>query len=152
MTLRARSEGFTLLEVLVALVILAIALGAVIKVSGQSAQALLQMRADTAATLMAEDLCARLQLAALAPDIGTQSRTVEIEGQRWPVQQTVEAGQIPGVLKVTYFVKTPAPFAGQASITTYFYPPPAAPTPPTNSMTNAQTPAIAAAQNPSIAP
>lgn len=136
MTLRAKSQGFTLLEVLVALVILAIALGAVIKVSGQSAQALLQMRADTAATLMAEDLCARLQLAAVAPDIGTQSRMVDIEGQSWPVRQTVEAGQIPGVLKVTYWVKTPAPFEGQASITTYFYPPQSAANPGSSAASN----------------
>ena len=60
-------RGFTLLEVLVALVILAIALAAVIKVSGQSAQMLDRLRADTAATLIAQDLCTRLQLAEQAP-------------------------------------------------------------------------------------
>lgn len=147
----AKSQGFTLLEVLVALVILAIALGAVIKVSGQSAQMLLQMRADTAATVIAEDLCARLQLAAIAPEIGTQNSLVVIEGQNWPVRQTVEAGQLPGVLKVNYFVKTPAPFEGQASITTYFYPPPAAPT-PSNNTTPPPPAATGVAQNPSIAP
>ncbi len=148
----AQSQGFTLLEVLVALVILAIALGAVIKVSGQSAQMLRSLRADTAATVIAEDLCARLQLAAVAPEVGTQNSVVVIEGQNWPVRQTVEAGQIPGVLKVSYFVKTPAPYEGQASIITYFYPPP--PARPNNSPATpqTQTPTPAAPQTPSKMP
>jgi general secretion pathway protein I len=151
------ARGFTLLEVLVALVILAIALGAVIKVSGQSAQALQQMRGDTAATVIAQDLCARLQLSGLAPEIGTQNNLVVIEGQSWLVRQTVSAGQLPGVLKVSYFVKTPPPYTGQASITTYFYPPPAAssptsPPPVANATANATANAPASAPNPSGAP
>ena len=153
-----KARGFTLLEVLVALVILAIALGAVIKVSGQSAQALQQMRGDTAATVIAQDLCARLQLAGIAPEIGTRNSTVEIEGQSWPVRQTVTAGQLSGVLQVNYFVKTPPPFEGQASITTYFYPPPAtAPTtnapPAANGQTQTQVNSNATATaNPSVTP
>ncbi|MDA3876088.1 MAG: prepilin-type N-terminal cleavage/methylation domain-containing protein, partial [Halothiobacillus sp.] len=42
---RVGQVGFTLLEVLIALVILAIALGAVIKVSGQSGEILQRLRA-----------------------------------------------------------------------------------------------------------
>lgn len=112
-----------MLEVLIALVVLAIALAAVIKVSGQSAQMLDRLRADTAATVIAEDLCTRLQLSAQAPELGTRQSQVEINGQSWRVRQTVSAGQVPGVFKVAYFVETPAPYAGQASIVTYFYPP-----------------------------
>lgn len=113
-------RGFTLLEVLIALVILAIALAAVIKVSGQSAHVLGQLRADTAATVIAQDLCARLQLAQQAPALGTKTSEVLIDGQHWQVRQTVIASPLPGALEVTYFVRPPAPFSGQASITTYY--------------------------------
>lgn len=115
--------GFTLIEVLVALVILAIALGAVIKVGGESAQTLQQLRADTAATVIAEDLCARLRLAAEAPPLGTKQSEIRIDGALWQVTQTVTAGMIPGVLRVHYRVLTPAPFVGQSSMVTYVYPP-----------------------------
>ncbi len=121
-TTKTPEQGFTLLEVLIALVVLAIALAAVIKVSGQSAAMLDRLRADTAATVIADDLCARLQLSAQAPESGTRQSVVMINGQPWRVRQTVSAGQVPGVLKVAYFVQTPAPYAGQASIVTYFYP------------------------------
>lgn len=117
-------HGFTLLEVLIALVVLALALGAVIRVSGQSAALLDRLRADTAATVAAEDLCTRLALAATAPTLGNSSQQIDIEGQAWPVKQQVEAAALTGVFAVTYFVETPAPFSGQASMLTYFYQPP----------------------------
>lgn len=117
-------HGFTLLEVLIALVVLALALGAVIRVSGQSAALLDRLRADTAATVTAEDLCTRLALAATAPTLGSSTQPLDIEGQAWTVKQQVEAAAVTGVFAVTYFVETPAPFSGQASMLTYFYQPP----------------------------
>jgi len=120
---RSRAAGFTLLEVLVALVVLAIALGAVIKVSGESGAILLRLRADTAATVIAEDLCARQRLAADVPPLGTQHSEIRIAGETWQVTQTVSAGAIPGVLRVEYRVLTPAPYAGQSSMVTYVYAP-----------------------------
>jgi general secretion pathway protein I len=120
---RVGQVGFTLLEVLIALVILAIALGAVIKVSGQSGEILQRLRADTAATVIAEDLCARLRLAADVPPLGTQNSEVRIAGKTWQVTQTVSAGMIPGVLRVQYRVATPAPYAGQSSMVIYLYAP-----------------------------
>lgn len=134
------SLGFTLLEVLIALVILAIALGAVIKVSGQSAQMLQRLRADTAATVIAQDLCARLQLAATAPAVGTQSSRIQIDGQSWRVRQSVSAGLLPGVLKIEYAVQTPDPFEGQASMVTYFYARSQIASPPVNPVAKTTTP------------
>lgn len=121
---QALSRGFTLLEVLIALVVLAVALGAVIRVSGQSAALLDRLRADTAATVAAEDLCTRLALAATAPTLGSSTQQLDIEGQAWSVKQQVDAAAVTGVFAVTYFVETPAPFSGQASMLTYFYQPP----------------------------
>lgn len=113
--------GFTLLEVLVALVILAIALGAVIKVSGQSSEILQRLRADTAASVIAEDLCARLRLAGTIPPLGTKNSEIQIAGQTWQVTQTVSSGMIPGVVRVQYRVATPDPYEGQSSMATYLY-------------------------------
>lgn len=113
--------GFTLLEVLVALVILAIAMGAVIRVSGQSADILQRLRADTAANVIAEDLCARLHLAAAMPPLGTQSSEIRISGRTWLVTQTVSKGMIPGVFRVEYRVIAPPPSEGQSSMVTYLY-------------------------------
>ncbi len=121
-----RMQGFTLLEVLIALVVLALALGAVIRVSGQSAALLDQLRADTAATVTAQDLATRLALAATVPTLGTTEQRVEIGGQSWTVTQQVDAAALSGVFAVQYRVIPPAPFAGQASILTYFYQPPGA--------------------------
>ena len=117
-------HGFTLLEVLIALVVLALALGAVIRVSGQSAALLDRLRADTAATVTADDLCTRLVLAATTPTLGTSTQQLDIDGQAWTVKQKVDAAAVAGVFAVTYFVETPAPFTGQASMLTYFYQPP----------------------------
>ena len=121
---RASERGFTLLEVLIALVVLALALGAVIRVSGQSAALLDRLRADTAATVTADDLCTRLVLAATTPTLGTSTQQLDIDGQAWTVKQKVDAAAVAGVFAVTYFVETPAPFTGQASMLTYFYQPP----------------------------
>lgn len=119
-----RSQGFTLLEVLIALVVLALALGAVIRVSGQSAALLDQLRADTAATVTAEDLCTRLTLAATPPTLGSTTQRLDIDGQPWTVAQQVDAAAVTGVFAVNYSVQPPPPFNGQASILTYYYQPP----------------------------
>lgn len=113
--------GFTLLEVLVALVILAIALGAVIKVSGQSGEILQRLRADTAASVIAGDLCTRLRLAGTVPPLGTTSSEIRIDGHTWQVTQTVSTGMIPGVFRVQYRVDAPSPYDGQSSMATYLY-------------------------------
>jgi len=118
---RSSIRGFTLIEVLVALVVLALALGAVIKVAGQSASVLNQLQGDTAAAVVAEDLCSRLRLADQRPDMGTRTSKVRIGDQDWQVTREVVAGGFPDVLQVTFRVRAPEPVDGRAQITTYLY-------------------------------
>lgn len=118
---RVSNRGFTLIEVLVALVVLALALGAVIKVAGQSASVLDQLRGDTAAAVVAEDLCSRLHLADQRPDMGKRTTKVRIGDQDWQVTRAVVAGGFPDVLQVTFRVRAPEPIDGRAQLTTYLY-------------------------------
>jgi len=118
---RHAAIGFTLIEVLIALVVLALALGAVIKVAGQSGDVLGQLRGDTAAAVVAEDLCSRMRLANEIPDRGTRTSKVRIGGRDWQVTREVVAGAFPDVLKVTFRVRAPAPTDGRAQISTYVY-------------------------------
>lgn len=118
---RKAARGFTLIEVLIALVVLALALGAVIKVAGQSGDVLGQLRGDTAAAVVAEDLCSRLRLAQEIPDRGTRTSKVRIDGHDWQVTREVVAGAFPDVLEVTFRVRAPSSVDGRAQITTYLY-------------------------------
>lgn len=70
---RTRSPGFTLIEVMVALTVLAIALTAVIRALGQSVDSTIALRDRTLARFVAED---RLSRHALAND--------------WPAPDTIE--------------------------------------------------------------
>ena len=68
-----RAAGFTLLEVLVALVILALALGALIKTAGDHALLVADLETRTQAFLVAENQLRRLQASKLWPEGSEQS-------------------------------------------------------------------------------
>lgn len=114
-------RGFTLIEVLVALTVLAIALGAVIKVGGESGLLLTQLRGNTAAMAIAEDMTSRLQLSGDIPATGSREDRVEIGGREWRVTREVELGGVDGVLLVTHVVQATPPATGSAQLTTLLY-------------------------------
>ena len=70
-------QGFTLLEVLVALAVLAIALAAVIKVSSYYAENTIYLRDKTLAHWVAMNVLTDLQVQDKWPDLGKQ------EGSKW---------------------------------------------------------------------
>lgn len=69
----SRSTGFTLLEVLVALVIVGTALGASLRAVGSLTQNSNGLRASMMATWSAENRLSQIRLATLFPDIGTHT-------------------------------------------------------------------------------
>ncbi len=79
----ASEQGFTLLEVLVALTILALALGAMVKAGGQSARNLVDLREKTFATWVAENVVADALLLEDWPEIGTNDGSEEMGGAEW---------------------------------------------------------------------
>ena len=75
--------GFTLLEVLVALAIVAIALGASIKASGQFSQNAGHLKEKTLAQWVAENKAVEYRLQGALPALGHQEGDASMAGQEW---------------------------------------------------------------------
>ena len=76
-------RGFTLAEVLVALVVLAVALTAVLGVVGQSARTAADLRERTEAMWLVQDRMTLHQLARDWPDADTYTGDTETNGRKW---------------------------------------------------------------------
>lgn len=99
------SRGFTLLEVLVALTIVAVALGAIIKSTGDAARNTAHLRDKTFAQWVALNQLAQLQVSREWPETGSRAGTEEMGNADWDWTRTVmESGQ-PGVRRVEVEVR-----------------------------------------------
>lgn len=83
--------GFTLIEVMVALAIVAFGLIAVVGQLNQSATAALRLRERTFAHWVAMNQIVELRLAGGFPPVGTRSDDVEMANQRWHYEVKVSA-------------------------------------------------------------
>jgi general secretion pathway protein I len=84
-------RGFTLLEVMVALAIIAITLGALISTSGSQASSAAYLKQKTLAHWVALNELTRLQVANAWPDLGDSKDSVEMAGFEWFWTRTVKA-------------------------------------------------------------
>lgn len=87
------SRGFTLLEVLVALVIVGLGMMAVFDQLNHTLAAASRLRDRTLATWIAEDRITELQVTGEFPDIGERSDDVEMARTEWIY--TIKVTQIP---------------------------------------------------------
>lgn len=83
------SRGFTLIEVLVALAIIAIALGAAVRATGQLAEQQEQLRLQQIASLCAENAFARIRLEEGFPPAGERSLSCTQDGVTLSAQLSV---------------------------------------------------------------
>lgn len=88
--IRRRVSGFTLVEVLVAVAVLAIAMAAVISAMARQASNAGYLRQKTIALWVAHNRLAELQLSNEAPGTGRSDGRVEMAGVEWEWQLSVK--------------------------------------------------------------
>ena len=84
-----RQKGFTLLEVLIALGVLALALGAITQSVSSTTNNIAYLRDKTFAHWVAMNHVAELQTSQKYPDIGTRDGSEEMGGNEWFWHETV---------------------------------------------------------------
>lgn len=96
-------RGFTLLEVLVALAVVALGLSAAFAVTGQAARSTEQVRSRTLAQWAAADALTAVRLAGQLPR-GQAGRQQEISGRLWWVEYRIRESAAPDLRELEIFV------------------------------------------------
>lgn len=105
--------GFTLIEILVALAVLAIALAAAVRAVGQSLDSAAALRDRTLAQWVAEDRLTRHEINRSWPALDTYDGEAEIGGRRFRWQEQVSATPVARLRRIDVRVFEPA---GEAAL------------------------------------
>ncbi len=90
LTKRSKSQGFTLLETLVAVAILAVAGVAIVRASAEHINSLIALKEITFSSWVAENRLVELQLEAKWPPKNNKKGKMEMAGREWFWRQEVE--------------------------------------------------------------
>lgn len=99
------SAGFTLIEVLVALMIVALGMAAVLSALSSAAESNIRLREKSFATWVGLNQLATTRLKASFPVTGKTEGDVDFANSRWHWQQQVDTMQIPGLRRITIQVR-----------------------------------------------
>ena len=102
---RRPSSGFTLIEVLVALAIVAIGMAAVMGALSSSANTLTYLRDRTFAQWVALNQIANLRLSGQQPPVGDSNGDTDFAGRSWHWSQKVVSTEVPGVARIDVSVR-----------------------------------------------
>ncbi len=100
-----RTRGFTLIEVLVALAIAAIGLGAALSVVTNSASNTTYLRDRVLASWVADNLITQVRLAPNLPELTRTEGVEEFAGRKWKWQSTVTQTQVEGLRRIDIEIK-----------------------------------------------
>jgi general secretion pathway protein I len=101
----ATARGFTLIEVLVALAIVAVGMAAVMSALNSSANTVVYMRDKTFAQWVALNQLATLRVTGQTPSVGNTNGDVDYAGRSWHWKQEVVASEVPGVMRIDVSVR-----------------------------------------------
>jgi general secretion pathway protein I len=100
-----RAGGFTLIEVVIAVAILAIAMGAIIDGMARYAANAAYMREKTFALMVAHNRLTEIELEPIWPSVGKSDGDAEFAGIKWKWHVTVAESPDPDVRRVDIGVK-----------------------------------------------
>lgn len=104
---RMTSRGFTLVEVLVAVAVLAIALAAVIGAMARQADNAGYLKQKTLALWVAHNRLAEVQLQSEVPSTGRSDGKAEMGGFEWQWEAVVRATEDPRLRRIDIVVRRP---------------------------------------------
>lgn len=114
---RHRARGFTLMEMLVAVGVLAIALGAIIGNAARYADSAAGLRDKSIALFVARNRMTELELSPIWPATGRANEDVEMGGLKWTWRTEVKATPDPNLRRVDVRVEKKGDKSGAAFAT-----------------------------------
>ena len=102
-----KQRGFTLLEVLVALKVVAVSLAAIASEMVQMIDAATTMQNRTYASWIAHNKVTEMRLANVVPDVSTSSGEVDYAGKEWAWRAVVSETGVPNLYRVDVTVSFP---------------------------------------------
>jgi general secretion pathway protein I len=122
MIARNRTKGFTLLEVMVSLFIVALSLTAVTTSMSQMIKASKSMRDRTYASWIAQNRITELRLAVVTPDVGSSSGEVEYANADWAWRTVVSETGVDDLYRVDASVSIAGSESVIRTVTGFFGP------------------------------
>ncbi|MEY4761397.1 MAG: hypothetical protein RLZZ200_1253 [Pseudomonadota bacterium] len=117
-----QSRGFTLVEVLVAMFVVALGMGALMATLTSAADATAQLREKSFAEWVALNRVSEVRLKGTVPATGKSDGEVEFAGGTWRWQMEITDPKIAGILRIDVSVSNAADSTGAAIATaTGFY-------------------------------